>query len=306
MAPKAKPTAKRAASNTPKAKAAGTAKAAAPTRAAAQAKAAAPAKAVAPTRSVLLAKAAAPETAAGKATGAPPAAIIPRSSEAEPELQPASEKAEGAERQQSEHRVDQAPEASKVPDVPSAEGAGGEAGAVEDAVDRQAEKRCEASEMELKRLAALADGEVTIKYSMYAEKFPIQGHTLTAAAIDEVYCLSDVMPGCFIHLAAQEFSYNEEHEYLKEMPTGTFVGLMAGETYWCYVQQDPEQEKRDQERMRAAFVGVAAGLGDRGSEGESCSCAWGAPCTNPMICKDWDNRFANAIKAGGNPLLFQS
>lgn len=189
---------------------------------------------------------------------------------------------------------------------------------VEEAADQEAEaakkaaeeaevaKRKAETEAELQRLAALANGEVTIKYSMYAEKFKIEKHQLTAKAIDEVYCLSDVMPGCFIHLAEREFAHGEEQSYMKEDPPGTFHGLMSSETYWCYVQQDAEQEKRDQEAMRSKWAGrtVAGGVGDRGSESESCSCGWGAPCTNPMICKDWDNRFANAIKAGGNPILF--
>lgn len=181
-----------------------------------------------------------------------------------------------------------------------------EAAAAAAAAAEAEKKRKEEAEAELKRLAALANGEVTIKYNMYAEKFSIENHTLTAKAIDEIYCLSDVMPGCFIHLGEKEFVYGEEHAYVKEDPVGSFRGLMAGETYWCYVQQDPEQEKRDQEAMKQRWAGqvLGGGVGDRGSEGETCSCGWGAPCTNPMICKDWDNRFANAIKAGGNPILF--
>jgi len=206
--------------------------------------------------------------------------------------------------------------AAKAPAGPSAEElaakakAEEEARAAEEAAKKEAEeaerKRKEEAEKEIKRLQALANGKVTIKYNMYAEQFDIENHTLTAAAIDDLYCLSDVMPGCFIHLGEKEFGYGEDHVYMKEDPVGTFKGLMSNETYWCYVQQDPEQEKADQERMKAkwACAPVEAGLGDRGSEGEGCSCCWGAPCTNPMICKDWDNRFANAIKAGGNPILF--
>mmetsp|Transcript_13084 Transcript_13084/g.29744 ORF Transcript_13084/g.29744 Transcript_13084/m.29744 type:complete len:355 (+) Transcript_13084:73-1137(+) len=164
-----------------------------------------------------------------------------------------------------------------------------------------------AADEELQRLAGLANGEVTVRYEMYSEKFPIENHRLLAATVDELYCLSDVMPGCFIHLSDKEYIHGEERTYVKEDPAGTFLGLMAGETYWCVVEQDAEQEKKDQERMKKVWAGgVSAGVGDRGSEGETCSCGWGAPCTNPMICKDWDNRFANAIKAGGNPILFNT
>ncbi|CAE8622956.1 unnamed protein product [Polarella glacialis] len=140
---------------------------------------------------------------------------------------------------------------------------------------------------------------------MYDEKFKVENHMLKAEVIDELYCLSDVMPGCFIHLGEKQFAYGEEQVYVKEDPPGTFKGLMAGETYWCYVQQDSEQENKDQEAMRQRWVGgVAAGIGDRGAEVETCSCKWGAPCTNSIVCTDWDNRFANALKAGGNPILF--
>jgi len=175
------------------------------------------------------------------------------------------------------------------------------------AAEEERQKRQAAAEAEIKRLAQLANGEVTIKYSMYAEKFQIENHTLKAQAIDELYCLSDIMPGCFIHLAEKEFGYGEEQLYVKEDPVGTFRGLMAGTTYWCYVQQDPEQEKRDQEAMKRQWAGVVVGggLGDRGTETEGCSCGYGAPCTDPMICKDFENRFANALKAGGNPILFK-
>jgi len=179
--------------------------------------------------------------------------------------------------------------------------------AVAAAAEEERQKQQAAAEAEIKRLGKLANGEVTIKYNMYAEKFQIADHTLTAQTIDELYCLSDVMPGCFIHLAEKEFGYGEEQQYVKEDPCGTFRGLMAGTTYWCYVQQDPEQELRDQEAIRRRWAGevVGGGLGDRGTETEGCSCGYGAPCTDPMICKDFENRFANALKAGGNPILFK-
>jgi len=184
------------------------------------------------------------------------------------------------------------------------------AAAAEEASARKAAEEAAAKEAakEAERRAALAEGEVTVKYNMYAEKFRISKHQLRAEDIDELYCLSDVMPGCFIHLSRREFAYGEEHEYIVEDPPGTFQGLMAGETYWCYVQQDAEQEKKDQERMRklreeekrklddgkpkyerdGAFAGVA----------ESCSCIFGNPCIEEHTCKDWYNRFAVATKNG--------
>mmetsp|Transcript_124182 Transcript_124182/g.359127 ORF Transcript_124182/g.359127 Transcript_124182/m.359127 type:complete len:280 (+) Transcript_124182:105-944(+) len=275
------PKAKRQASNPPKAKAA------------ARTPSTGPAKAASPTRVAKAAPAAkAPAKAAGKALAkaAPEEKVDPEEEKraAEAAAAAAEEVAKEAEKKAAEEA-----EAAKEAEKKAAE-------------EAEAEKQKAEIEAELKRLAELANGEVVIRYSMYAEKFPISDHKLTAATIDELYCLTDVMPGCFIHLAEKEFEHGEDHHYMKEDPPGTFHGLMANETYWCYVQQDPEQEKKDQERMRQQWAGVqvGGGVGDRGSEGETCSCGWGAPCTNPMICKDWDNRFANAIKAGGNPILF--
>eukprot|EP00928_Gymnodinium_smaydae_P026348 TRINITY_DN20726_c0_g1_i2.p1 TRINITY_DN20726_c0_g1~~TRINITY_DN20726_c0_g1_i2.p1 ORF type:complete len:119 (-),score=14.70 TRINITY_DN20726_c0_g1_i2:171-527(-) len=108
------------------------------------------------------------------------------------------------------------------------------------------------------------------------------------------------MPGCFIHLADREFAHGEDHVYLQEDPPGAFVGLLAGETYWCYVQQDAEQEKRDQERMRAQWAGgVATGIGDRDTGKLLCTCCEGTPCYGEQqkVCLDWENRFKIAERA---------
>eukprot|EP00933_Yihiella_yeosuensis_P076145 TRINITY_DN85786_c0_g1_i1.p1 TRINITY_DN85786_c0_g1~~TRINITY_DN85786_c0_g1_i1.p1 ORF type:complete len:255 (+),score=80.70 TRINITY_DN85786_c0_g1_i1:66-830(+) len=232
--------------------------------------------------------AAAPKAGAAAKAGAAPKAAAAKAAPAEP---PAPSPEEEAKRKEEEEAKAQAEAEAEVKRKEAEE------------AER---KKKEEAEAEIKRLAALANGEVTIKYSMYDEKFKIENHTLTSQAVDELYCLSDVMPGCFIHLGEKEFGYGEEQVYVKEDPPGTFKGLLAGNTYWCYVQQDPEQEKKDLEAMRQQWAGqvVEGGIGDRGSEAETCSCAWGAPCTNETICKDWDNRFANALKAGGNPILF--
>eukprot|EP00812_Abedinium_dasypus_P008883 NODE_2611_length_906_cov_384.884841.p1 GENE.NODE_2611_length_906_cov_384.884841~~NODE_2611_length_906_cov_384.884841.p1 ORF type:complete len:240 (-),score=69.03 NODE_2611_length_906_cov_384.884841:186-857(-) len=152
------------------------------------------------------------------------------------------------------------------------------------------------------RLAALANGEVTIRYYMYAEKFPIADHKLTVKVIDDVYCLSDVMPKCFIHLATKEFGHDEARVYLHEDPPGTVHDLYAGEVYWCYVQQDPKQEERDLACMRKrreveGSTGPAK-PGGRASEGESCSCIYGNPCVSELVCEDWHNRFDVAKKNG--------
>jgi hypothetical protein len=40
------------------------------------------------------------------------------------------------------------------------------------------------------------NGKVVLNYVMYNEEFAIVDGTLTQAAIDDLYCLSDAIPGC--------------------------------------------------------------------------------------------------------------
>ncbi|CAM9261168.1 unnamed protein product, partial [Choristocarpus tenellus] len=105
--------------------------------------------------------------------------------------------------------------------------------------------------------SANGTGEVTLKYEMYDEKFPIEDGSITAAAIDDIYCLSFAMPNCTLHLGYLSPSdhYASEAEgvgmhYLHEDPAGTFCGLEGGGTYWVYVSQDAEEEAKDRERMK--------------------------------------------------------
>ncbi|CAN0052969.1 unnamed protein product, partial [Ectocarpus sp. 4 AP-2014] len=101
------------------------------------------------------------------------------------------------------------------------------------------------------------DGKVTLMYEMYDEKFLIKDGCISAAEIDETYCLSFVMPNCTLHLGplgpADRYVRENEGElmpYLEENPSGTFHGLEDGEVYWVYVSRDEEEEKQDKERTK--------------------------------------------------------
>lgn len=214
--------------------------------------------------------------------------------------------------------------AGKAAAKPSAKAAAG-ASAVEGAAEEsqkaaaaeeqrlQAEEHRKFEEQQLQadeeRLRAQAerkrkeDGEVVFKYSMYSEKFPIRGGQTTAAAIDEVYCLSDVMPGCTIHVSTKstEEKYateaaGEVFQYVLEEPTGTFKCLEAGETYYVYVTEDQAEFLKSQEHAKTAFAGVRS----EALRGEGCSCIEGNPCGPgaEYTCSDWHNRFAVAKKHG--------
>jgi len=173
-----------------------------------------------------------------------------------------------------------------------------------EAARKKAEEEAEA---ERKRKAEKANGDVVLKYSMYNEKFPIKDNKITAAEIDDVYCLSDVMPGCKIHLSAMstEERYKVESggdvfSYIFEEPVGTFHDLEAGETYYVYVEEDEEEFLKSQARAKHNFLGVKS----EATRGEGCSCIEGNPCASECdangngVCLDWPNRFAVA-KAHG-------
>ena len=173
--------------------------------------------------------------------------------------------------------------------------------AEEEAIKRAEEEARKQAEEEARRQAEEEErkkrenGDVTLIYEQYNEKFPILSGMTTAESIDEVYCLSFVMPNCKIHLSV--FSPQDKRKleelgnidiFVKEDPSGTYKGLAADCTYYVYVEQEAEQLARDQERMRRIAEGmdgakkVDDGLikPDDGRGTESCSCLYGNPCVD--------------------------
>lgn len=160
------------------------------------------------------------------------------------------------------------------------------------------------------------NGQVTLIYERYDEKFPIVDGTTTQENIDEVYCLSFVMPDCLIHLSNYEPAVKRKREadglfddlFLREDPPGTYHGLIDDQTYYVYVEQKADQLARDQERMRR-IAETMEGAAQRDANGEiikpddgrameTCSCIYGNPCVDEYGCKDWTNRYAVAKKNG--------
>lgn len=155
------------------------------------------------------------------------------------------------------------------------------------------------------KLAARAEGNIVINYQMYNEEFPVSKNSITAERVDEDYGLYDVMPGCRIRLSALEpkrrteyvNNYNSEAPWVKEEPEGTFQELMAGETYYCIVIENPTQHKLDMQRLAKDMVGVDKNTEVKRAQ-EGCSCLFGNPCQDPYVCKDWDHRWEVSIKNG--------
>lgn len=157
------------------------------------------------------------------------------------------------------------------------------------------------------------NGLVTLIYEQYNEQFQIVDGVTTQEAIDDVYCLSFVMPNCLIHLSTYPPAVKRQREidelfsdlFIPEEPRGTYQKLVADSTYYVYVEQEAEQLKRDQalQRQRAQEM-QEQNKGDKivrddGRAGmESCSCIYGNPCVDEYGCKDWENRMAVAMKNG--------
>jgi hypothetical protein len=162
------------------------------------------------------------------------------------------------------------------------------------------------------------------------------------------------MPNCRIHLSVLEPKMlnaksgpEKYHCYQTEEPDQVFQGhitfslsrfstrqtpylycegLVAGEEYYVYVQQDSEQERKDQEDSRKVemfcllplvtpfslqnllFVFCSherfanAKIEDEacGERAEGCSCIEGNPCVNEYVCRNWYKRFAIAKQNGWN------
>eukprot|EP00392_Amoebophrya_sp_AT5.2_P015246 g15445.t1 len=167
----------------------------------------------------------------------------------------------------------------------------------------------------------MAEQFVVIKYVNYAEQFALTDGKLTQADIDDLYCISAVMPNSCMHLGEREFVGAEEHEYLPQEPKGTWCCLTSGNTmtgpgglrfnacrrglqssgrlthlppgptintYWLYVQEDAKQYEEDMKKAKQTWAGVAADK--QASTKEGCSCLYGSPCIDPDNCTDWDNR----------------
>ena len=157
---------------------------------------------------------------------------------------------------------------------------------------------------------ARENGLVTLIYEMYQEKFTIKDGSIDAAIIDEEYCLSDVMPGCKIHLSRvdkketyEEIEKDNLSVFIKEEPVGIFQDLEVDNSYYVFVVQDDTQLKLDQEMQRRKTEGLVKenpGLikPDDGRGFESCSCIYGNPCLDEYACKDWGNRYAIATQNG--------
>jgi hypothetical protein len=160
------------------------------------------------------------------------------------------------------------------------------------------------------------NGKVVLNYVMYNEEFAIVDGTLTQAAIDDLYCLSDAMPGCCVHLSRHQPSVGRQMEadgapfediFLREDPRGTYHGLEDDQVLYVYVEEEAAQRARDQARMRAVAQAMDGApvrdskgniVRDDGRSMESCSCIYGNPCVDEYGCKDWDNRYAVAKKNG--------
>lgn len=195
------------------------------------------------------------------------------------------------------------------PDKPTAtlESENSEAQALAEA----AAKAQAAADAEAERIWKERDnGTIKLIYEQYDDDFPIVDGSTTQANIDEVYCLSFVMPTCLVHLShypsAERFARENAGVFdslVAEEPRGVFQGLTRDTTYYIVVEQEADQLRRDQETTRAKWDPELKQQKrlvdmDDGRGFETCSCVYGSPCVDEYGCKDWHARFATATANG--------
>ena len=169
----------------------------------------------------------------------------------------------------------------------------------------------EAAEAEARRKKEMGNGKIVVKYEMYDEEFDIVDGSTTAAAIDDLYCLSDVMPKCKIFLSPcspqEKMEYLDKEIdaffYIEENPKQTYQNLEKGSVYYAYIQENEDEFKRYQKRTKKIFKAEEKEeqqQSEYAKEGipETCSCIYGNPCVDEYGCKNWAYRFAIAKKNG--------
>lgn len=154
----------------------------------------------------------------------------------------------------------------------------------------------------------LGNGMIKLIYERYDELFPVVDGSTTQANIDDVYCLSFVMPGCLVHLSLHENAERFAREndgifdsFVHEDPCGVYHALEKDRTYYVVVEQEVDQLRRDHEAANAKWASEVKQLKFEKLDGrgfETCSCIYGDPCVDEYGCKDWHSRFAIATANG--------
>lgn len=142
---------------------------------------------------------------------------------------------------------------------------------------------------------SMENGEVTILYEMYDEKFPITAGTISNDTINELYGLDDIMPHCSLHLS--KYSPTQIREMIiassstiSTLPLGSLGfpewycpydsmfklhrELQVNEKYYCYVQEEKQENvKREQPNHVERIIEQDDGRGF-----DCCTCIYGTPC----------------------------
>ena len=156
-------------------------------------------------------------------------------------------------------------------------------------------------------------GKVIIVYEQYTDTFDLQaGGTLAIAAVDEEYCLSDIMPGATFELSQISAQsridaqingdnttlFEEKNKEDESLWTNLYTYDDEPKKWYVLVFQDKAQRDADlkatKERMSAIQV-------EESSERvEGCSCLAGNPCSeaNKYSCRNFKMRFAIAKENG--------
>eukprot|EP00946_MAST-07B_sp_MAST-7B-sp1_P005334 g5334.t1 len=165
-------------------------------------------------------------------------------------------------------------------------------------------------EVAQEKAARVSTGKIKLVYERYDDLFDITNGEISVSAVDEEYCLTDIMPGATIELSTISPQERIDRE-IKGIPapfvdktksgqawqflfTYSEVSNREPKSYFVIVFQDPAQREADLAKTRERMAAMEV-PSDKRIEG--CSCLEGNPCSegNKYACLDWNNRFAVAL-----------
>jgi hypothetical protein len=151
-------------------------------------------------------------------------------------------------------------------------------------------------------------GMVRIVYEQYTDCFAMTDGVISIAAIDEEYCLSDVMPGCTLELLEITPQSRIENQ-ISGIPSpfiSKTVDNLSWDMLYTYDEGDGEPKSywvvafQDPVLLAADLEATKKRMGDMDDGGDAgvCTCTNGKPCSkqNKKNCKDFNNRFVVAKK----------
>lgn len=159
------------------------------------------------------------------------------------------------------------------------------------------------------------NGPIKICYERYDDPFTLINGSINIEAIDEEYCLADVMPGCVLELISCTPKERIEQEIKgifvpfakKDKNKKNWIDLYTYDvaykpikSWYVIAFQDEKQRLADLKATKDRMMTHQNACNDVERKTEGCSCLSGNPCSegNKYNCKNWAGRFQVAKENG--------